>query len=137
MIIVFGLVGVIVFDEKTIFASLTAGGIADFLAFFIFKPMDGIQKSRSSLAQVIVGFLTWYNDIRNWSNVTALEINGHSDIDKLEKISNISVNNSILVITALKSLTDGKKLDQLESIKNMINEQAAGNSHLKNSHNQP
>jgi len=137
LIIVFGLVGVIVFDEKTIFASLTAGGIADFLAFFIFKPMDGIQKSRSSLAQVIVGFLTWYNDIRNWSNVTALEINGHSDIDKLEKISNISVNNSILVITALKSLTDGKKLDQLESIKNMINEQAAGNSHLKNSHNQP
>ena len=46
LIIVFGLVGVIVFDEKTIFASLTAGGIADFLAFIIFKPMDGIQKSR-------------------------------------------------------------------------------------------
>ena len=73
---------------------------------------------------MIVGFLTWYNDIRNWSTVTALEINGQSDIDKLEKISKISVNNAILVITALKSLTDGKKLDQLESIKNMINEQA-------------
>lgn len=120
VIILFGIIGLIVFDDKPIFAGLTITGVADFIAFFIFKPIDGIQKSRASLAQVIVGFLTWYNDIRNWSKIIELEINNNNlNYNNLKDISSISVNNSIMLITALKLLMENKKSD-LETIKKTL-----------------
>ena len=47
-------------------------GMADILAFFLFKPQERLQASRSSLAQVQAALYNWFMDSVNLNSMMAL-----------------------------------------------------------------
>lgn len=113
-LIVFSFV-ITVLTGNNIFLIFGGAGIADVVTFFIFKPAEELQKSRGNLAQVTSGFLTWFSDTHNWNYAVSAEFkNGKDNIDleRLEKISKISVSNTIAIMMAIEVFVAGKSTDK-------------------------
>ena len=104
------------------FMQLFFGGIGliDVMAFVIFKPVQDLQKSRATLAQIVSAFLTWYRETQNWDSAGRRIIRGEWSteqtellIPQLEKVSKIKIANTIAIISSMTEfmkLTEGSKV---------------------------
>lgn len=98
-------------------------GLADVVAFLIFKPAESLQRSRGSLAQLISAFLTWYLDSKNCMQVYKKEMSGNADsIDLYDRVSRRNVLNTIYLMQAIQQMNEpaktGKK--QQETMDSLI-----------------
>jgi hypothetical protein len=62
-------VGFAFFGGKTLFTIIFAGmGAADILAFFLTKPIDKLQESRTQYAKTAMLCFNWFTDVYNWNS---------------------------------------------------------------------
>jgi hypothetical protein len=81
-------------------------GIIDIVAFFVFKPINDLQKSRANLAQLVSAFLYWYVNVRNWDAATRKEIRtpNPTNIDNLERISKRHLIDTISILVSMHNI---------------------------------
>ncbi|OEU65685.1 MAG: hypothetical protein BA867_06445 [Desulfobacterales bacterium S5133MH16] len=94
-------------DVSLIFGGM---GIADIVAFFIFKPAEDLQISRGNLAQLQAAFTTWVNDIHNWNHFLKLKFdNQDCSTDDMEKISRSMIKNTLSIMEGIDLYVEGGK----------------------------
>lgn len=78
-----------VFRGTELLSSVFGGlGIADFVAYFITKPPEALEKSRADLAQLQMAIYTWFNDNYNWNTLLGME--GNKGMVNLEYLKSVS-----------------------------------------------
>lgn len=83
-------------------------GVLDVIAFVVFKPVEDLQRSRGNLAQLVAAFLTWYVDTANWNEVFKGLGEGKADLGDFEKVSRISILNTITIMSAIEVFVASK-----------------------------
>lgn len=130
-IIVFSFLGTL-YLGKNIFLLLFGGvGVIDIAAFFIYKPVEDLQRSRANLAQLVSAFLTWYNDTHNWNQLLAKElVKDPSDVKVFQEVSKRSIINTITIMAAIEifvaSRLTSKPGEELKTIIRELEERIAG-----------
>lgn len=92
------------FWQENPFLPLFGGvGLLDVVAFFVFRPVEDLQRSRGNLAQLVSAFLTWYNDTHNWNQVIMKELHkDDSDVGICREASQTNVLNTISLMAAIE-----------------------------------
>ncbi len=84
-------------------------GLVDVVAFFVFRPVEDLQRSRGNLAQLVSAFLTWYNDTHNWNQVIVKELRKNdSDVGICRVASETNVLNTICLMSAIELFVASK-----------------------------
>lgn len=123
-LIVFSILATLYFKDN-IFPLLFGGaGVADVVAFFIFKPVEDLQRSRGNLAQLVSAFLTWYNDSHNWNQVLEKELlETEIDVQVFKDVSKRNIVNVITIMSAIELFVASKLPgDADERIRTIIRE---------------
>ena len=102
-LIVFSGLSTLYFKDNMFLLLFGGAGLADVVAFFIFKPAEDLQRSRGNLAQLVSAFLTWYNDMHNWNQVLAKElVKQDYKLEVFEEVSKRSMLNTITIMSAIE-----------------------------------
>ncbi len=97
-------------------------GIIDVVAFFIFKPIEDLQRSRGNLAQLASAFITWVNETHNANQFLRKELEkDDSDVHILHEVSKRNVTNTINIMYAIELLVASKMSNESgEEIRRII-----------------
>jgi len=108
-LIVFSCLGTLYFEDNLFLLVFGGVGVADVVAFFIFKPAEDLQRSRGNLAQLVSAFLTWYNDAHNWNQFLAKELGNQTcDLGVVKEVSKRSMVNTITIMSAIELFVASK-----------------------------
>lgn len=121
-LVIFSVVGTLYFKDNVFPLVFGGVGVADVVAFFIFKPAEELQRSRRNLAQLVSAFLTWYNDTHNWNQVLAKElVKPDYDIEVFKEVSKRSMVNTITIMSAIELFVASKlSTDASEKLKTIM-----------------
>lgn len=121
-LVIFSVVGTLYFKDNVFPLVFGGVGVADVVAFFIFKPAEELQRSRGNLAQLVSAFLTWYNDTHNWNQVLAKElVKPDYDIEVFKEVSKRSMVNTIAIMSAIELFVASKlSTDTSEKLKTIM-----------------
>lgn len=121
-LVIFSVVGTLYFKDNVFPLVFGGVGVADVVAFFIFKPAEELQRSRGNLAQLVSAFLTWYNDTHNWNQVLAKElVKPDYDIEVFKEVSKRSMVNTITIMSAIELFVASKlSTDASEKLKTIM-----------------
>lgn len=108
-LIIFSVLATLYFRDNMFVLFFGGAGVADIVAFFIFKPAEDLQRSRANLAQLVSAFLTWYNDTHNWNQVLAKELlKQEYELQVFKEVSKRSIVNTITIMSAIELFVASK-----------------------------
>jgi len=108
-LIVFSFLGTLYFEDNIFLLVFGGAGLADIVAFFIFKPAEDLQRSRGNLAQLVSAFLTWYNDAHNWNQFLEKELRNQAcEVGVFKEVSKTSMINTVTIMSAIELFVASK-----------------------------
>lgn len=126
-LIIFSVIATVLYGTDAYMLLFGGAGIADIVAFFVFKPTEDLQRSRGNLAQLTSGFIAWYNDLHNWNHAVEREFYNEDDTPKkvnleaLKEISKRSILNTVTIMMAIEFFVAKGGKDTEKASENIIN----------------
>jgi len=127
-LIIFSVIATVLYGTDAYMLLFGGAGMADIVAFFVFKPTEDLQRSRGNLAQLTSGFIAWYNDLHNWNHAVEREFYNEDDtpikkvnLETLKEISKRSILNTVTIMIAIECFVAKGGKDTEKALENITN----------------